>query len=98
VTITPRAPLSVTLAGTVGTGNANKTVTFTATVKPDVGGADVAQSFDWDFDFDGSFVADATTSGNTTAHIYNTGPHTAAVRVTTTDGRTATAQTEINVP
>ena len=98
VTITPRAPLSVTLAGTVGTGTANKTVTFTATVKPDVGGADVAQSFDWDFDFDGSFVADATTSGNTTAHVYSSGTHTAAVRVTTTDGRTATGQTEVSVP
>ena len=97
VTITPRAPLSVTLAGSVGTGNANKTVTFTATVKPDVGGADVAQSFDWDFENDGTF--DATTSGNSTAHVYDSGgTKKAAVRVTTTDGRTATGQTEISIP
>ena len=99
VTITPRAQLSVTLAATAGTGSGARTVTFTATVKPDVGGADVAQSFDWDFDFDGSFDVNATTSGNTTAHVYDSsGRKTAAVRVTTTDGRTATGQTEINLP
>jgi hypothetical protein len=99
VTIAPRAPLSVALAAAAGTGSNNRTVTFTATVKPDVGGADVAQSFEWDFEFDGTFAADATTSGNSTAHVYgNPGQKTAAVRVTTTDGRTATGQTEINLP
>jgi hypothetical protein len=99
VTVTARLPLSVGLAASQGTPSGQQTpVTFTATVKPDVGGADVAQSFDWDFDGDGSI--DATTSSNSTTHFYSTGTgvRTVTVKVTTTDGRTATGQTQINVP
>ena len=99
VTVTARAPLSVALSAAQGTSSGQRTpVTFTATVKPDVGGADVAQSFDWDFDGDGS--VDATTSANSTTHVYNNGDgvRTVTVKVTTTDGRTASGQTQVNIP
>jgi len=98
VTVTARAPLGVTItAGAPSTPSGGRTtVAFTANVTPAVGGADVAQSFDWDFG-DGTT---ATTSGKDTSHVYNSGSGREVVKVTvhTTDGRSATGQTEINVP
>jgi Bacterial Ig-like domain (group 1)/PKD domain len=93
VNVTPRAPLTIDLTAVqdkpiAGTG---ETVTFTAKV---TGGT--AQSFAWDFDGDGT--VDATTSGNTTTHIYTTnGPAHASVTATTTDGRTVTGRAEFIV-
>ena len=98
VTVTARLPLTVTLsAGTPTSSGGRTSVTFTAAVKPDVGGADVAQTFEWDFDGDGTI--DATTSSSQVTHIYSTGigVQKVTVKVTTTDGRTATGQTEINI-
>ena len=96
VNINPSAPLQVAIAGTVGTPTSGRTpVAFTATVLPAVGGADVVRSFAWDFG-DGST---ATTSGNTTSHVYSSsGARTVVVTVTTLDGRTAIGQTEVNIP
>jgi PKD repeat protein len=54
----------------------------------------MVESFTWDFGDDTT----ATTSGNTTTHVYRTnGPKTATVTVKTTDGRTATARAEFIV-
>jgi hypothetical protein len=97
VTVTPRQQLAVSLSASTGTPSGGHTpITFTATVTPAVGGADVVQKYEWDFDNDGT--VDATTSGNTTTHFYTTGSglQVASVKVTTTDGRTATGQTEVN--
>lgn len=96
VTVTPRAslaPLSVTLAATLGTAvlGVGQPVTFEATVTPATGGADVVQKFEWTFGDDTT----AETNGNKVTHVYTTnGRKTATVKVTTTDGRTATARAE----
>jgi PKD repeat protein len=95
VGITPRVPLGVTLAVSTGSANNSKVpVTVTATVTPATGGADIAQSFSWDFG-DGTT---ATTSGNSTTHVYTqgVGPVTISVTVSTTDGRSVTGQTQAN--
>lgn len=96
VGVIPRLPLAVSLGATFATAvvGQGQTWTFTATVTPTTGGADVVKSFSWDFG-DGST---ATTSGNTTSHVYTSnGRKTATVTVETTDGRTATGRTEFIV-
>ena len=93
VTISARPPLGVSLAATPGTSQpgVGNTTSFTATVTPPTGGADMVESYTWDFG-DGST---ATTSGNTTTHVYRSnGAKTATVTVRTTDGRTATGRAE----
>ena len=86
-------PLAVSMTASpgssvVGVGN---TTSFTATVTPATGGADMVASYTWDFG-DG---ASATTTSATTTHIYTTnGAKTATVVVRTTDGRSATGRVE----
>ena len=94
VIITPRSrQLNVTLAADTPTvvAGVGATVELTATVTPTTGGADVVQKYEWSFG-DG---AEAETSGSTTSHVYTeNGVKTATVKVTTTDGRTASATTQ----
>ena len=96
VTITPPATpaqLAVTLSASVGTvvPEFGQPVTFTATVTPATGGADMVEKYEWEFG-DGR---DAETSGNSTTHVYvDNGRKIATVTVTTRDGRTATARAE----
>ncbi len=104
VIITPKptiTPINVTLTATPGTDTAGgQRWEFTATA---TGGGDngtgnaTIQSYSWEFG-DGS---SATTSGNTTAHVYDTAlteqRRTVTVTVRTVDGRTATGRTEILV-
>jgi hypothetical protein len=94
VTVTPRSRLlNATLTATVGTAVAGtgQPVTLEATVTPATGGADMVQTFRWDFGDDTT----VETSGNKVTHVYTTnGVKTAKVTVTTTDGRTADARTE----
>jgi hypothetical protein len=101
VTVGNRQPLSVTITATPGTAAAGaQPWTFTANVTPATGGADQVESYTWNFG-DGS---GATTSGNSTTHVYErssgNGRRTVTVTVRTVDGRTATGQTEIlvNIP
>jgi hypothetical protein len=95
VNITPRTPpqpLAASLTATPGTSVAGvgNTTKFESTVTPATGGADMVQSFKWDFG-DGST---ATTSGGVTSHVYTSnGAKEATVTVETTDGRTATGRT-----
>lgn len=85
VNVTPRGALTVGLTVAV-TG---RTANFTAAVN----GGD-AQSFAWDFG-DGNT---ATTSVNTTSHVYSAANnYTATVTVTTTDGRTGSGRVEFVV-
>jgi hypothetical protein len=96
VTVINRPPLSVTLAAESETAvpTVGQRWRFTATVSPATGGADQVESFTWNFG-DGT---SATTSGNTTSHVYTVnGRKTVTVTVRTTDGRSASAQTEIIV-
>src|SRR5204863_1395296 len=98
VTVGNRQPLSVTLTATPGTAvqGQGQPWTFTANVTPATGGADQVESYTWTFG-DGS---SATTSGNSTTHVYtsgNNGRRVVTVTVRTVDGRTATGQTEIIV-
>ena len=96
VSVTNRPPLSVTLAAESETAvpTVGQRWRFTATVTPATGGADQVESFTWNFG-DGT---SATTSGNTTSHVYTVnGRKTVTVTVRTTDGRSASAQTEIIV-
>jgi hypothetical protein len=97
VGILARAPLGVTIeVGTTISAPPHFTVPFTANVTPATGGADVAQTYSWNFGDD----ITATTSGNKTTHVYASGigRKTVTVTVRTTDGREATAQTEVNIP
>ena len=105
VTITPKAaltPISVTIAATKDTATASgQRVSFEATVSGGGEGTATAaiESYTWDFgEDDGDEV---TTSGNETAHVYETEAtpqrYTVTVRVKATDGRTATGRTEILV-
>src|SRR5262245_56338320 len=90
VNVTPRSPLTIDLAAAQSPAG-SQVVAFTATV---TGG--VAQSFAWDFDGDGT--VDATTSSGKTTRVYtSTGRKTVIVTVQTTDGRSATAQTDVIV-
>jgi hypothetical protein len=90
VNVTPRSPLTIDLAAAQTPAGA-PTVAFTATV---AGG--VAQSFAWDFDGDGT--VDATTSSGKTTRVYTANKrYTVTVTVQTTDGRSATAQTDVLV-
>ena len=83
VNVTPRGALTVSLAVT---GPPARTANFTATVT----GGD-PQRFDWNFG-DGNT---ATTSANTTSHVYSAaGNYTATVTVTTTDERTGSGRVE----
>ena len=104
VVVTPKAtltPISVTLAaGTPDMATENgQRWTFTATVTGGGEGTEDAsiESYSWDFGDEET----ATTSGNTTAHIYDTlttqQGRTVTVTVRTPDGRTATGRTEILV-
>ena len=98
VTVGNRQPLSVTITATSGMSvpGRGQPWTFTATVTPATGGADQVESYTWNFG-DGS---GATTSGNSTTHVYsssNNGRTVVTVTVRTVDGRTATGQTEIIV-
>jgi len=95
VVVAARTPLAVSLTASTGTSVAGvgNTTTFTATVTPSTGGADVVKSYKWDFDDDGD--TDATTTSNTTTRNYTTnGRKTATVTVETTDGRSATGRVE----
>lgn len=99
VSVIPRQPLAVGLSATVGTGvkDQGQPVTFTATVTPATGGADSVRAFKWDF---GDGIT-ATTSSNTTSHVYTkSGLYTATVTVETIDGREATGRAEfiISIP
>ena len=95
-----RPPLSVTITATAGTASGgSQPWTFTANVTPATGGADQVESYTWNFG-DG---ATATTSGNSTTHVYdrgNNGRRIVTVSVRTVDGRSVTGQTEIlvNIP
>lgn len=104
VIVTPKptiTPINVSLSATGGTATAGGQrweFTATATGGGDGGTGNAAiQSYSWDFG-DGST---ATTSGNTTAHVYDTAEdetaRTVTVTVKTADGRTATGRTEILV-
>ena len=98
VTVGNRPPLSVTITATPGTAvpGRGQPWTFTANVTPATGGADQVESYTWNFG-DGS---GATTSGNSTTHVYsssNNGRTVVTVTVRTVDGRTANGQTEIIV-
>ena len=96
VTVGNRPPLAVTITATPGTAvvGRGQPWTFTANVTPATGGADQVESYTWNFG-DGST---ATTSGNSTTHIYaSNGQRTVTVTVRTIDGRNATGQTEILV-
>ena len=95
-------PINVTVSGTAGTATTTaQRWEFTAT---STGGGDGGtgnapiQSYSWDF---GDDSEDVTTSGNVTAHVYETEltaqPYTVTVTVRTVDGRTATGRTEILV-
>jgi hypothetical protein len=95
VIVNPRSQLAVSLSATSGTATpGGQRWEFTATVTPSDSGV---QSYTWDFG-DGD---SATTSGNVTAHVYDTDdeetPRTVTVTVRTSDGRTATGRTEILV-
>lgn len=104
VLITPKpviTPINVALSASSGAATAGgQRWEFTATA---TGGGDggtgnaTIQSYSWDFG-DGD---SATTSGNTTAHVYDTAVterrRTVTVTVRTADGRTATGRTEILV-
>ena len=97
IIVTARPALNVTLTATPGTSVASvgNTTSFSATVTPATGGADLVESYTWDFGDDSS----VTTSGNTTTHVYLAGgPKVATVTVRTTDGRTATARAEFIIP
>jgi Big-like domain-containing protein/PKD domain-containing protein len=90
VNVTPRSALTIDLTSAQSPAG-SQVVAFTATV---TGG--VAQSFAWDFDGDGT--VDATTSSGKTTRVYtSTGRKTVIVTVQTTDGRSATAQTDVIV-
>lgn len=97
VIVTPpaaRPQLIVILEAKLGTAVAlfGQPVTFTATVTPTVDGADVVSKYEWTF---GDDSGTSTTNGNVTTHVYATnGTKTATVKVTTTDGRTATARVQ----
>lgn len=93
VLVTPRQVLGVSLTASPGTSVADvgNTTSFTATVTPTTGGADVVESYSWDFGDDST----ATTTSNTTTHVYTTnGRKTATVTVKTTDGRSVTGRVE----
>jgi len=93
--VTERTLLAVSLTASTGTSvsGVGNTTTFTATVTPATGGADVVKSYKWDFDDDED--TDATTTSSTTTHNYTTnGRKTATVTVETTDGRSATGRVE----
>jgi hypothetical protein len=104
VMITPKptiTPISVTISATSGTATAEgQRWEFTASVtgggETGTGNATIKE-YRWDFG-DGS---SATTSGTTTAHIYETETTeqriTVSVTVIAQDGRTASARTEILV-
>jgi adhesin/invasin len=104
VIITPRVttPINVNVAATAGTATDDGQrweFTATATGGGEGGTGNAAiQSYTWDFGDDSS---DVTTSGNVTAHIYETESsaqtYTVTVTVRTADGRTATGRTEILV-
>ena len=96
VTITPRAArpqLIVNLVGEPGTAvlTVGQPVTLTATVTPATDGADVVSKYEWTFGDETS----TETNGNVVTHVYTTnGRKIVTVKVTTTDGRTATGRTE----
>lgn len=105
VILTPRVtitPINVTIASTKGTATTTRQrweFTATATGGGDGGTGNAAiASYKWGF---GDDTSDVTTSGNTTAHVYDTATretiYAVTVEVRTADGRTATARTEILV-
>jgi hypothetical protein len=91
VVVLPRAPLNVTITAAKGTASSGQ-VPFTLTANV-TGSTDVVE-YSWEFD-DGST---ATTSGNVVQHFYaeNSAIRTVKVTVKTSDGRTASGQTQIN--
>jgi len=104
VIVTPKVvptPINVALTSTSGTATASGqlwTLTATGTGGGEAGtGNATVQSYEWTF----GDTTSATTSGNVTAHVYGTSAaevqRTVTVTITTQDGRTATAQTEILV-
>lgn len=96
--VNARPTLIVSLSASVGAAvpGVGVLVTFTATVTPTTGGADMVESVTWSFG-DGS--AAVVTSGPSTTRVYSgSGPRTTTVTVRTTDGRTATARVEFIVP
>lgn len=95
VVVAPRAPLGVNITATAGTAfNGGVSYALRANVTPAIGGADVVESYTWDFG-DGS---GATTSGSDVQHVFaqTSGVKTVKVTIKTIDGRTAEGQTQVN--
>jgi PKD repeat protein len=94
VVLTPRSrQLNVAVTATPGTAviGVGQPVNFEATVTPTTGGADMVQTYRWQF---GDGTEEETTSNRIT-HVYKAnGVNTVTVTVTTTDGRTASATTQ----
>jgi hypothetical protein len=94
VILTPRSrQLNVAITATPGTAvmGVGQPVSFEATVTPATGGADMVQTYRWQF---GNGTEEETTSNRIT-HVYKSnGVNTVTVTVTTTDGRTASATTQ----
>jgi len=86
-------PLGVSLSASPSAAGTNTIETFTATVTG-LGNA-VVTSFVWDFG-DGSSPQTTTTNQVTHSYKNGTGPFTARVTVTTSNGGTATATTVVN--
>jgi adhesin/invasin len=98
VIVAPRAALNATLTPSDTTPGMCQPVTFTAAVKE--GTADAAVStYQWTIDSSADSEDESlTTNGPTVTRAFqNPGRKTVSVRATTTDGRTADAQTQIVV-
>lgn len=95
VTIVPRSPINVTVAASSPTTRCTA-ITFTAVVSP-VG--ESISSFRWQIDSNTDAEDETvTTSGRTLTRVFpTTGIKRFEVTATATDGRSGTAQTQINV-
>jgi adhesin/invasin len=99
VTVNPKPAVGVTVAASVAAATINVTpVTFTATVSGN-DASTVVTSYRWQFvSAAGVIEFETTTSGNAITRVFTSiGVKTANVTVTFSDGRTATAQTQIVV-
>jgi len=93
VVVTPQAPLDVTIATMPDPPNVRQVTTITATVTPSTA---VVTSYRWSFSDGG----DHTTTSRQTTHVYQpsaVGFQRITVTVTAQDGRTGTAQRDVQV-